>query len=343
MTWRTAAPIALAVTATALWAGCGGGGSSSATPSVGTTTTSGTTAGSTSYASIYKAAAWGSAATVSFSGSCTMTVTSTGAPPSHSDYYLAPVTTQYPNSVAVTPVSKTEMSLVPYTASAISPETFTLNVCPAKATTTTSTNMGPIGVMLSGEAIYNPYEGNGAATPAMSDNVSYTFTTSVGVTETASFIDGCNSHPTPLTVGYTWHYHGIPSCLAAQVDGTSGPSHLLGVALDGFPIYGGRDIIGTTIQVSQLDACNGITSATPEFPNGIYHYVLPLNVTGKQSSLNCYSGTVSQSTLAAETRYLCGLDRVMRRLQIEARAHRLRIASTYEHFTKKRKGLEPVS
>jgi hypothetical protein len=37
----------------------------------------------------------------------------------------------------------------------------------------------------------------------MSDNVSYTFTSSSGVKETASFIDSCNSHPTPISGGYT--------------------------------------------------------------------------------------------------------------------------------------------
>jgi hypothetical protein len=70
-----------------------------------------------------------------------------------------------------------------------------------------------------------------------------------------------------------------------------GPSHLIGFALDGFPIHGGRDLNGNTIPVSKLDACNGITSATPEFPTGIYQYVLPIGVTGKRSSLNCYAGT----------------------------------------------------
>jgi hypothetical protein len=160
----------------------------------------------------------------------------------------------------------------------------------------------------------------------MSDNVSYSFTTGGGVHETASFIDSCNSHPTPLTTGYTWHHHGIPSCLVAQIDGTTGPSHLIGIALDGFPIYGGRDINGNTIAVSQLDACNGITSPTPEFPNGVYHYVLPAGVTGSRSSLTCYAGTVSQSQLALASRYICGLDALNARLQAAARARRLRIA-----------------
>jgi YHYH protein len=87
--------------------------------------------------------------------------------------------------------------------------------------------------------------------------------------------------------------------LAAQVDAVGGPSHLVGVAAEGFPVYGDKDIHGATVMLAQLDACNGITSATPEFPGGVYHYVLPTGVTGFQSSLRCYSGTVTKTQLAA--------------------------------------------
>jgi hypothetical protein len=322
-----AVPIALC------WIDCSGGGGSSAT--VASATTSGSTSASPSpaasasattsaYVGAYKSAAWqSSAVTVKVSGSCSLTLTTTGVPPYHNAYYLAPVSTEYPTAVAVTPVSGTEMSVIPYTPSAITSATVTLNTCPTKASSATSTNMGPIGYLISGEAIYNPYEGNGEEIPALSDNVSYTFTAN-GVSQTASFIDACSSHPTPLTVGYTWHHHGNPTCLAAQIDGTSGPSHLLGIALDGYPIYGGRDINGNVVSATQLDACNGITSPTPEFPNGAYHYVLPIGVTGKQSSLNCYTGVVSQAQLAAQSRYVCGLDALNRRLQAAARVARRR-------------------
>ncbi|MHB8462489.1 MAG: YHYH protein [Vulcanimicrobiaceae bacterium] len=272
-------------------AGCGGAGSTNGTSSlVPTATATATpTPGDTSYVAAYKAAKW-SGVTVSFPTSCTMTLQTTGTPAYHSDYYLAPDSTQYPTTVATTPVSNTPMSLVPFTLSSIVGQTVTLNTCPSKAVTTTNTNMGAIGYMLTGEALFNAYEGNGFSTPAMSDNVSYTFTNN-GTSETASFIDQCNSHPTPLSAGYMWHYHGVPSCLTAQVDGATGPSHLIGIALDGYPIYGGRDINGNIIPVSQLDSCNGITSPTPEFPNGVYHYVLPIGVTSGRSSLNCYTGT----------------------------------------------------
>jgi hypothetical protein len=117
--------------------------------------------------------------------------------------------------------------------------------------------------------------------------------------------DTCNSHPTPLSADYNWHHHGIPNCLTATVDEAGGPSHIIGIALDGFPIYGGRYLNGNIVDVSQLDSCNGITSATPEFPNGAYHYVLPLNVTGKQSSLNCYSGTVTETQMALARALAC--------------------------------------
>ncbi len=155
---------------------------------------------------------------------------------------------------------------------------------------------------MQGEAVYNAYEGGGT-TPAMSDNVSYTFT-SGGTSYTAWFIDQCNSHPTPISGGYNWHHHGVPSCLSSSTDG-NGPSHIIGIAFDGFPIYGGRDVNGNVISVSQLDSCNGITSATPEFPDGAYHYVLPVNTTGSQSSMNCYSGTVSTATMAWAKKRAC--------------------------------------
>jgi len=150
--------------------------------------------------------------------------------------------------------------------------------------------------------MFNSFEMN-ASTPAVSDNASYTFTDGTGTQQTAYFLDQCNSHSN----GTTWHAHGNPNCVTSQVDTGTGPSHMIGIALDGFPIYGGRDMNGTIITTSQLDACNGITSATPEFPSGAYHYVLPLNVTTKYASINCYSGTVSAGTMAAGRKLACNM------------------------------------
>ena len=79
-----------------------------------------------------------------------------------------------------------------------------------------------------------------------------------------------------------------------SLDSTSGHSPILGFAFDGFPIYGqvayrsdsnhelkllrsSYDSNGKYIQGSgDLDICNGIFRATPEFPEGIYHYVCTL-------------------------------------------------------------------
>ena len=60
-------------------------------------------------------------------------------------------------------------------------------------------------------------------------------------------------------------YHIEPVYLTAQ-----GSSRLLGVLLDGFPVYGTRDAGGAI--PAGLDNCNGHVGATPEFPQGIYHY-----------------------------------------------------------------------
>jgi hypothetical protein len=283
--------------------GCGGGSASTATSTAATSTPD------TTFDAVYKKTVWGAAATVTYPASCTMTLTTTGVPPQHDDYYLAPVSTAYPTTVAVTPVSKTAMALTPYLPSSIVPNTVTINTCPAKAAATTATNMGVIGYTLSGEALFNAYEAGGTIS-ALSDNVSYTFKNAAGASVTASFIDACNSHPTPISGGYTWHYHAVPVCLTSTLDTTGGPSHLLGIALDGYPVYGGRDMSGNVITVAQLDACNGITSATPEFPKGAYHYVLPIGVTGAQSSLGCYAGTVSKTVVAAAEKKACRMPKM---------------------------------
>jgi hypothetical protein len=51
---------------------------------------------------------------------------------------------------------------------------------------------------------------------------------------------------------------------------------------------------GSVVGVSKLDACNGIFSPVPGYPNGVYHYVLE-NVKGARSSIGCYHGVVSSA------------------------------------------------
>ncbi len=166
---------------------------------------------------------------------------------------------------------------------------FDIPSSPAYSSEVTKASLGSIGVMISGAILFNPYEGDGT-TVAMSSN--FTVTNSDGIT--ASFIDKCAGHPTPNPGAY--HYHGQPECVTAKVDKSEGPSHIIGIALDGFLIYGAKDINGKIVPSSALDECNGITSPTPEFPNGIYHYVLP-GTTDATSSIRCFHGVVDMSQI----------------------------------------------
>jgi hypothetical protein len=163
---------------------------------------------------------------------------------------------------------------------------FTIPLQPVKSDTLTPTNLGPIGVMISGAPLFNPYEGDNQ-TVAVLDN----FTVKSANGQDVPFLDSCNGHPTPMGV---YHYHGLPECITQTVDVEGEASHIIGVALDGFPIYGDRALNGSKISVDQLDACNGVTSATPEFPQGIYHYVLP-DIRDANSSIGCFTGKVSRS------------------------------------------------
>jgi len=302
MNFRTLAAT-LVVTVPVILAGCGG---MSSTASSSTTTTS--SSEDTSYVAAYKAAAWGSTMTVTFPSTCEMTISTTGKPNyTPNSYYLAPAGTGQ-TVVAYTSSTNTALAVIPYSTMAASlvASSATIDICPSKASSTTATSGGAIGYLISGTAMFDPFEMD-ASTAAVSDNASYTFTDGSGTSQTAYFLDQCDSHSS----GTTWHAHGNPACITSQVDTATGPSHIIGVALDGYPIYGGRDINGAVITPSQLDACNGITSATPEFPDGAYHYVLPIGVTSKYASINCYAGTVSSEKVAAAQKLGCDMKTMM--------------------------------
>jgi hypothetical protein len=168
---------------------------------------------------------------------------------------------------------------------------FTIPTTPKYSAKVSSTSLGSIGVMISGAVLYNPFEGDGK-TVAMANN--FTVTNSAGIT--ASFVDKCAGHPTPDIGAY--HYHGLPNCVTAKVDKVSKPSHIIGFALDGFPIYGDRDNKGKQVTAKNLDQCNGVNNATPEFPKGIYHYVL-LGTADARSSIACFHGEVDTSQIQA--------------------------------------------
>jgi YHYH protein len=289
--------VAAYLAASAILLGCGSATSSSSSST--------TTATPNQYTPVYKSLSWGASNTVTFPSACQMTLTTSGKPNyTPNAYYLAPAGTGQ-TVVAHTAVTNTALAVISYStviAPSLKGSSATINICPTQASSTTAAGLGAIGYLISGTAMFNPYEMD-ASTAAVNDNASYTFTDGSGAAQTAYFLDQCDSHSN----GATWHAHGNPNCVTSQVDTATGPSHIIGIALDGFPIYGGRDINGAIVNVSQLDACNGITSPTPEFPSGAYHYVLPLGVTTKYASINCYSGTVSSSAVAAARKLACNM------------------------------------
>lgn len=210
----------------------------------------------------------------------TFTVTSNSIPNhERDDYYAVPE-----NGVVVPDASTATVAKDPTKESEV---TFMFPTSPTYSETTTEAPLGSIGMMISGAVLYNPYEGDGN-TVAMSNNFTIT---QGGIT--ASFVDHCSGHPTPQG---TYHYHANSSCVTRQVDETGKESHMIGLALDGFPIYGAYDITGAEVKSTSLDECNGIYSPTPEFPDGIYHYVLP-NTTDETSSIRCFHGVVDTSQI----------------------------------------------
>ena len=174
-------------------------------------------------------------------------------------------------------------------------ETFRIPLKPTNNATATDTSLGTVGVAVNGIPIYNPFE-DGNQTAA-----------------TGRIFSGCCGHP-QLTGVY--HYHKYPTCLRLlkgdiwqsekekcdELDAlvaAGGHSPLIGFALDGWPVYGPvgwkdasraskllkssytgtNDSYGNPAYVAasgDLDECNGLISPTPEYPEGIYHYVMTL-------------------------------------------------------------------
>jgi hypothetical protein len=139
---------------------------------------------------------------------------------------------------------------------------------PTVAATPTCLNMGAIGVMLTGAALYNALDGGGRDAAAHEE------------------LDSCNGHPDQSGV---YHYHAYSACFS---DPGSGHSALLGYAADGFGIYGLRGEDGTVLTDGDLDACHGHTHSIAW--NGatvvMYHYHFTYEY---PYSLGCFMGTPS--------------------------------------------------
>lgn len=233
--------------------------------------------------SAIKSAKWNPTVKLTYSQSSVL-MQPTGIPNHARDAYYA-----VPNAGVVVPDATTATIIKDPTKAQT--YNFTIPTTPKYSSKVTNTSLGSIGVMISGAVLFNPFEGDGK-TVAMASN--FTITDANGIT--ASFVDKCTGHPAPVQGAY--HYHGLPSCVTAKVDKASKPSHIIGFALDGFPIYGDRDNKGKQVTAKNLDQCNGINSATPEFPKGTYHYVL-LGTADARSSIACFHGEVDASQIQA--------------------------------------------
>lgn len=101
--------------------------------------------------------------------------------------------------------------------------------------------MGPIGVAKNGVVIFNPFTVN------MDSN-----------NHVNEVLDECNGQPTRSGV---YHYSQSPVCIIKGYKG-----EFVGVAFDGFPIYGPVDDKGRVLTSHDLDECHG------RFVRGVYRY-----------------------------------------------------------------------
>ena len=165
-----------------------------------------------------------------------------------------------------------------------SPIDTTITTQPVYAPEPTTTTLGQIGIAINGARIFNDYEDMELTIVALDDNV---------IHDHAAFVDECNGHP--LGDGTSYHYHGIPLCLAAEIDVDGEHSYMIGVLQDGFPVYANQGEGGETVVNADLDECGGHFGATPEFPDGIYHYHLTADEA--PYSIDCYHGEVEQAQM----------------------------------------------
>jgi hypothetical protein len=119
----------------------------------------------------------------------------------------------------------------------------TVSTSPDLASSTTATELGAIGVAVSGAYLYNDQEGNGALDAAVGS------------------LDYSGAHIGPTD----YHYHLEPLAFSDDDD------KLNGIISDGFFIYG-RKCNSTGTYPTNLDASGGHTSRTQHTDTAEYHY-----------------------------------------------------------------------
>lgn len=127
--------------------------------------------------------------------------------------------------------------------------TFTLTVPanPEKASTSTATSQGPIGIAVSGSVIYNDTEGQNQP-----------------IDQAAGSLDYTGAHTGPLS----YHYHLETKAWSDDDDA------LIGVMADGFFLFG-RKCASTDAHPQDLDASYGHLATTQYHESPQYHYHIP--------------------------------------------------------------------
>ncbi len=184
-----------------------------------------------------------------------VTIKTTGAP-DHKSVYYASTNSLYENFSGTTFDGNT-FNKNPNTISTFN-YTFKIPLNPKVAATHAATPLGAIGVSLNGVPFYNQYAGPNQP-----------------LTNEVTSFDQYYGHPQQAGA---YHYHVEPLYLT-QVKASK--SALLGFLLDGFPVYGPQEN-GANVAENSLDAFHGHSTATADYPNGIYHY----HVTSKDPYIN---------------------------------------------------------
>ncbi|MFT6715418.1 MAG: hypothetical protein ACJA0Q_000045 [Saprospiraceae bacterium] len=147
--------------------------------------------------------------------------------------------------------------------------TMTIPRYPLVASNHESTPLGAMGIAVNSVSLYNQYAAPG---DDLEDEIE-TF-------------DQWAGHPQNQG---QYHYHLEASYLSQQ----NGNEALVGILMDGFPIYGTHEN-GQQVTNADLDEYHGHTSSTADFPDGIYHY----HVTSEDPYMNGngYYGTAGTLT-----------------------------------------------
>eukprot|EP00475_Leptophrys_vorax_P028196 TRINITY_DN4069_c0_g1_i2.p1 TRINITY_DN4069_c0_g1~~TRINITY_DN4069_c0_g1_i2.p1 ORF type:complete len:359 (-),score=54.09 TRINITY_DN4069_c0_g1_i2:118-1050(-) len=157
----------------------------------------------------------------------------------------------------------------------IAPQDFTLTI-PKTPSKNSESGCVPslAGIAINGVELWNSYNQESLATalPQYAAVLDVQQGVDAGKGYMAEPMDTCGGHPGPD--GTPYHYHMLPPqgftwenvCFANVTPGV--PSGIMGVAVDGFPIYGPFDENGNELTPADLDECNG-----REY-NGSYRYIL---------------------------------------------------------------------